>query len=118
VIAALLALALATAPVAEPKDAKAVDVVVVVDLNNASALELCTLPGIGPKKAEAIVAMRSKHAFTRVTQLLQVKGIGPKTLDRLKSRVRLGPVATPTAAVMPPPALPLPALAPLARPSA
>ncbi|MDP2342471.1 MAG: helix-hairpin-helix domain-containing protein [Deltaproteobacteria bacterium] len=125
-IAALVALALVAGAPVDPsgskdgqdgKEGKAT-IVDVVDLNLASAVELCTLPGIGPKKAEAIMALRSKRAFTRVTQLLQVKGIGPKTLDRLKSRVRLGPVATthptstptPAAAALPPlaPLLPLP----------
>ncbi len=81
-----------------------------VDLNQATAVQLCSLPGIGPKKAEAILAMRSKRAFTRLTQLLQVKGIGPKTLDRLKARVRVGPP--------PPPPLPLPGLVPLPVPEA
>ena len=94
-IAALVAFALATAPVAvePPVDKGKAASVDVVDLNQASAVELCTLPGIGPKKAEAILALRNKRAFTRVTQLLQVKGIGPKTLARLKARVRLGVVA-------------------------
>ncbi len=58
-----------------------------VDLNSAGADELCTLPGIGPKKAEAILAFRSKRPFTRVTQLLEVKGIGKRTLDRLRPLV-------------------------------
>lgn len=65
----------------------------VVNLNAASIEELCTLPGIGPKKAEAIVALRQKKPLTRVTQLLQVKGIGAKTLQRLKPMLS---VALPT----------------------
>jgi competence protein ComEA len=59
----------------------------VVDLNQAGIDELCTLPGIGRKKAEAIVALRDRRPLTRVTQLLQVKGIGHKTLQKLKPRV-------------------------------
>jgi competence protein ComEA len=67
-----------------------------VNLNSASVEELCTLPGIGPKKAEAIVALRTRRPLTRVTQLLQVKGIGPKTLQRLKPRLTVAPpVASP-----------------------
>lgn len=65
-----------------------------VDLNTATVEELCTLPGVGPKKAEAILELRKKRRFTRVTQLLEVKGIGQKTLARLKPHVRVAP-ATP-----------------------
>lgn len=63
----------------------------VVNVNVASVEELCTLPGIGRKKAEAIVALRTRRPLTRVTQLLQVKGIGPKTLQRLKPRLSVTP---------------------------
>jgi competence protein ComEA len=64
-----------------------------VDLNLATLEELQRLPGIGPRKAEAIVALRKKRPFTRVTQLLEVKGVGRKTLERLKPWVRVPPVA-------------------------
>jgi competence protein ComEA len=63
-----------------------------VDLNVATAEQLQRLPGIGPKKAEAILALRQKRPFTRVTQLLEVRGIGKRTLDRLKPHVTVGPV--------------------------
>jgi competence protein ComEA len=56
----------------------------VIDLNVATAEDLTSLPGVGPKRAEAILARRAKAPFTRVTQLLEVKGIGKRTLDRLK----------------------------------
>jgi competence protein ComEA len=64
----------------------------VVNVNVASIEELCTLPGIGRKKAEAIIVLRTRRPLTRVTQLLQVKGIGPKTLHRLKPRLSVAPV--------------------------
>ncbi len=64
----------------------------VLNINAASIEELCTLPGIGRKKAEAIVALRTRRPLTRVTQLLQVKGIGPKTLHRLKPRLSVSQV--------------------------
>jgi len=57
-----------------------------VRLNQAGLRELQTLPGIGPALARRIVAARP---FARVDDLLRVPGIGPKTLDRLRSRVRL-----------------------------
>ena len=72
-----------------------------VDLNRAGIDELCTLPGIGRKKAEAIIALRERRPFTRVTQLLQIKGIGHKTLLKLKPRVTVTMAAT-TAPTAPP----------------
>lgn len=62
-----------------------------VDVNHADLTTLCTLPGIGPRKAEGIIALRSRRPLTRTTQLLQVKGIGPKLLDRLRGRILLRP---------------------------
>lgn len=81
----------------------------VVDLNRATVEELQSLPGIGLKKAEAIIAQREKRPFTRVTQLLLVKGIGQKTLTRLKPRLEIRlPLPQPTAPVTPSPATPVP----------
>jgi competence protein ComEA len=54
-----------------------------VILNRASADELRKLPGVGAKRAEAIVALRAKLGrFKRVTDLLRVKGIGPRGLKK------------------------------------
>ena len=67
-----------------------------VELNSASVDELCLLPGIGPKKAEAIIALRDRYAFTRVTQLLRVRGIGRKTLERLRAYIYIEPLTKPS----------------------
>jgi competence protein ComEA len=61
-----------------------------VDLNSAPTSELEALPGIGAKKAQAIVAFREKRPFRRVTELMRVKGIGPKLFHKLKDHVRVG----------------------------
>jgi competence protein ComEA len=95
VIAWVLALALQGVPAGSPPIAAAepsgVAAALVLDLNHASAEELTQLPGIGPKRAEAIVARRKQRPFTRVTQLLEVKGIGKRTLERLRPHLRLVP---------------------------
>lgn len=55
-----------------------------VVLNLASAEELTKLPGVGMKRAEAIVALRTKlKRFKQATDLLRVKGIGPRGLKRM-----------------------------------
>jgi predicted flap endonuclease-1-like 5' DNA nuclease len=54
-------------------------------LSTAPTDSLVLLPGIGPVLAERILGVRTgKRSFTRWDDLLVVKGIGPKTLDRLK----------------------------------
>jgi len=63
-----------------------------LDLNRASADELESLPGIGPKTAERIVADRLKRGrFRTVKDLGRVKGIGPKTLARLAPHLTVEP---------------------------
>ncbi|GMA59991.1 hypothetical protein GCM10025859_04310 [Alicyclobacillus fastidiosus] len=53
-----------------------------IDLNTADEATLETLPRVGPKRAADIVAYRQAHGpFQSVSDLLNVKGIGPKTLS-------------------------------------
>jgi len=62
----------------------------VVSLNHATESELDALPGVGPVTAKSIVAWRSHHgAFTRVEELEEIDGIGPKTFAKLKPLVGL-----------------------------
>lgn len=55
-----------------------------VNLNTATAAELEALPGIGPAKAQAIIAHRP---YNTVEDLDGVPGIGPATLARLRQLV-------------------------------
>ena len=64
----------------------------VVNVNTATADELMRLPGIGPSKAAAILALRGRLAgqrFGRVEDLLRVRGIGRVTLRKLRALVAL-----------------------------
>jgi competence protein ComEA len=70
-----------------------------VILNAASADELTRLPGVGQRRAEAIVELRTRlKRFRRVQDLLRVKGIGPRSLKRLMPHMVLDPpLPTPAA---------------------
>lgn len=66
-----------------------------IDLNAATEAELDGLPGIGPSKAKAILAYREEHGhFRSVDELLEVKGIGPKLLERIRPLVHAGTTET------------------------
>jgi len=59
-----------------------------VDINSATEKELITLPGVGAKTAQAIVAARP---FKTIDDLKNVKGIGDKTFEKLKAHVVCNP---------------------------
>jgi competence protein ComEA len=68
-----------------------------VFVNHASAEELRRLPGVGPKRAEAIVALRQRVGrFQRVEDLLRVKGVGRATLRKWRPLVRLDAPTSPS----------------------
>ncbi len=60
-----------------------------VNLNTATAEELCGLPGIGESRAEAIIAYREAHGgFASTEELMQVSGIKEASYQKLKDKVR------------------------------
>lgn len=61
-----------------------------VSLNSASQAELETLPGIGPRMAQSIIAYRiQKGGFKTIEELDNVKGIGPKKLASFRKFLKL-----------------------------
>jgi competence protein ComEA len=58
-----------------------------VNINTASAKELQQLPSIGVKRAQAIIAYRTKHHFGSIYELTNIKGIGRKTIAKLRNKV-------------------------------
>ncbi|TAK19369.1 MAG: ComEA family DNA-binding protein [Myxococcaceae bacterium] len=61
-----------------------------VNLNSATELDLDALPRIGPAMAARIVAWRTDNGpFTAVDDLLEVAGIGEKTLEGLRPLVTI-----------------------------
>jgi competence protein ComEA len=62
----------------------------VVTLNTATAEDLAHLPAIGPARARAIVEDRRRRGpYGSLEDLLRVPGIGAKTIERLRGRVRV-----------------------------
>lgn len=58
-----------------------------VDLNTADSVALVGVPGIGPALAGRILGRRRRTRFGGVEDLLEVRGIGPATLERLRPHV-------------------------------
>ena len=79
----------------EIERAEPVEITFQVDINEAAWPELTQLPNIGETLARRIVAHRQRHGdFARVEQLLDVEGIGPKTLQQIR------PYLLPTSSVL------------------
>jgi len=56
----------------------------VVNINSAAASQLAMLPRVGQKAAQRVVDYRTEHGpFQTASDLMQVKGFGQKSFDRL-----------------------------------
>ena len=76
---------------AEAADEKIPEAAGPIDINTADAATLQTLPGIGETKAGDIIAHREANGpFAAVDDLKNVKGIGEKTLEKLKVKITVG----------------------------
>lgn len=61
----------------------------VININTAGIAELTSLPGIGSKTAQNIIAFRKeKGNFTKAEQLLRIKGIGSSKLAKIRAYIK------------------------------
>jgi len=78
-----------------------------VNLNTATSEELQQVPGIGPATAGKILQMRKTYGpFKSVDDLLAIRGLGPKRLEKMRKYLTVGKAAAPKTA--PPAAKPAP----------
>ena len=78
----------ATSPAGESGAETAASCRGLMDLNAASSDQLDTLPGIGPVRANDIVAYREQNGpFASVEEVTGVSGIGPATFEKIRELV-------------------------------
>ncbi len=73
-----------------------------VNLNTASSTQLQLVPGIGPATAEKILQMRKSYgAFKSVNDLMAIRGIGPKRLEKMRKYLTVNRPASTNPAAKP-----------------
>jgi len=86
-VALAIGIALASGAVARAADAAGSSSAkpAAVNVNTATLQELEALPGIGEARAQAILdARKQRGGFKSVDELVDVRGIGPKNLEKLR----------------------------------
>lgn len=58
-----------------------------LNINTAGIAELDALPGVGEVMAQRIIEYRQQHSFTRIEDIMQVKGIGEAKFNKMKDRL-------------------------------
>jgi comEA protein len=72
------------------KEVKSQVVMEKININSASEEQLRELPGVGPVTAAKILKYREANGnFSKVDELLQVKGIGAATLEKMKPYISI-----------------------------
>jgi len=60
----------------------------VININTAGISELCTLTGIGEKKAERIISYRKEHGnFSSIEEIMNISGIKEGTFNKIKDHI-------------------------------
>ena len=86
VISAILIVTMSTAVMAADTQQIQTSPAGVVNINSADATQLAFLPRVGVKAAQRIVDYRKEHgSFKKTSDLMQVKGFGEKSYERLAS---------------------------------
>ncbi len=84
----ILCLGLILAPAAAMAQKSKATLTEKVNINTATAEQLQTLPGIGPSLAKTIIEHRTKSGkFSRIEELINVKGVGEKKFQKIKDRL-------------------------------
>jgi competence protein ComEA len=60
-----------------------------ININTATMQELHSLKGIGHSKAVAIMEYRKNHPFKKIEDIMNVKGIGVKTFEKIKNEIEV-----------------------------
>jgi len=62
-----------------------------IDINRAESWLLEALPGIGPSKAQAIIAYRQQNeGFSHITEITEVAGIGQAIYEDIRELITVG----------------------------
>jgi competence protein ComEA len=92
VLVLVAALACVSSPLAAQRATKPPVATVVstgsVNLNSATAAQIASLPGIGPKTADLVVQYREKNGpFKKIEEIMNVRGVGEKSFLKIKDRL-------------------------------
>lgn len=55
-----------------------------INLNKATKFELMKLPGVGEKTADVIIEYRKTNPFSKIEDIMKIKGIGPKKFEKMR----------------------------------
>jgi comEA protein len=70
-----------------PSSPEADEIIGRININTASRVELMKLPGIGEKTADKIINFRKVNPFSKIEDIMKVKGIGTKKFEKMKDKI-------------------------------